>query len=109
LGSWIMLVLAIAFEVAGTTCMKFSNGYEKIIPTVFMGLFYVVSLVCLGYAVKQMDISFAYAIWAGVGTMLISVIGIYVFKEEMSMMKLLGIAFVITGVVILNLSSQKAL
>lgn len=104
---WYLLVGAILFEVAGTLCMKLSNGFERVIPALLMGLFYIISLTLLAYSLKRLDLSVAYAIWAGVGTMLISVIGVVYFKESLSLMKLFGIFFIVAGVVLLNLSTQK--
>jgi small multidrug resistance pump len=108
LTSWIYLVAAIILEVAGTTAMKFSEGFTKTIPSVFMFLFYILSLVALTYALKKIDMSMAYAVWAGVGTALITLVGIFFFKESASLFKVMSIALIIIGVVGLHLSSESA-
>jgi small multidrug resistance pump len=105
---WIYLVIAIVFEVAGTTAMKFSEGFTKTVPSVVMFVFYILSLVALTYALKKIDMSMAYAVWAGVGTALITIVGIFLFKEPAGMVKILSIALIIIGVVGLHLSSEAA-
>ena len=106
--SWIWLIGAIVFEVLGTTAMKLSEGFTKTGPSVAMGLFYVLSLTALTYALKKFDVSMAYAIWSGVGTALITLIGIWYFKESISVMKLASIGLIIIGVVGLHLSGEQA-
>ena len=106
--SWIWLIGAIVFEVLGTTAMKLSEGFTKTGPSVAMGLFYVLSLTALTYALKKFDVSMAYAIWSGVGTALITFIGIWYFKESISVMKLASIGLIIIGVVGLHLSGEQA-
>ncbi len=103
---WMYLIVAIIFEVAGTTAMKFSEGFTKTLPSVFMFVFYILSLVALTYALKKIDMSMAYAVWAGVGTALITVVGILFFKEPAGLFKIISILFIITGVVGLHLSSE---
>jgi len=105
---WIYLVIAIVFEVAGTTAMKFSEGFTKTVPSVLMFVFYILSLVALTYALKKIDMSMAYAVWAGVGTALITIVGIFLFKEPVGMVKILSIVLIIIGVVGLHLSSEAA-
>ena len=106
MSSWLYLLLAIIFEVAGTTAMKLSDGFSKLAPSVAMGVFYIASLFALTLALKRIDVSVAYAIWAGVGTSLIAIIGIVYFKEEISFLKIISLAFIIFGVVGLHLSSK---
>jgi len=103
---WIYLIVAIMFEVAGTTAMKMSEGFTKTVPSTVMFVFYILSLVALTYALKKIDMSMAYAVWAGVGTALITLVGIFFFKEPATMLKLASIALIIIGVVGLHLSSE---
>ncbi len=104
---WLILVTAIALEVAGTVSMKLSDGFTKIIPTIFLFVFYFTSFMCLTLALKKIDIGVAYAIWAGAGTGLIAIIGILYFKEPFSILKAFSIFFIIAGVIGLNLSGAK--
>lgn len=104
--NWLFLIGAIALEVAGTTAMKMSEGFTKTVPSIMMFVFYVLSLIALTYALKKFDMSMAYAIWAGVGTALITIVGIYFFKEPTSIVKIVSIMLIIAGVVGLHLSSD---
>ncbi len=105
---YLYLLSAIILEVAGTTSMKLSEGFTRTWPSVAMMVFYFLSLGALTLALKRFDMSMAYAIWSGVGTALITIVGIYLFKEPVSLAKLGSIALIIVGVVGLHLSSQGA-
>ncbi|MDP4092665.1 MAG: multidrug efflux SMR transporter [Bacillota bacterium] len=104
---WIYLVFAILFEVAGTTSMKFSNGFDKLLPSILMAVFYILSLGSLTLALKKLDVSIAYAIWSGLGTTLIAILGIVLFKETFNTFKVISVILIILGVVGLNLSNTK--
>lgn len=104
---WFFLVVAIVLEVAGTTSMKLSRGLTQIVPSVFMFLFYAASFVMLTLALKKIEVSVAYAVWAGIGTALIATIGILYFRESITMLKFVSILLIIIGVVGLNLSGAK--
>jgi small multidrug resistance pump len=101
---WIYLILAIVFEVAGTTCMKLSAGFSKPLPAVLMALFYAACFGCFTLALKKVDVSAAYAIWSGVGTVLIAAIGIMWFREPLTLLKAFGVLAIIGGVIAVNLS-----
>ncbi len=98
------LLLAIISEVMGTTCMKLSIGFTRLLPSVLMVTFYIVSLGSLTLALKKIEVGIAYATWSGVGTALISGIGILWFQESVSMLKVVSLCLVVTGVIGLNLS-----
>ena len=103
---WLYLILAISFEVAGTTFMKLSEGFTKTVPSVAMFVLYILSLTALTFALKKFEVSTTYAIWSGLGTALITLIGVIVFKESVNMVKILSIALIIIGVVGLQLSTE---
>ena len=105
--SWFYLIAAILFEVSGTTCMKLSQGLTRIWPSIFIAVFYLLSLGNLTLALKQIDLGVAYAIWAGIGTALIALIGVVYFKEPASALKLASLALIILGVVGLHLSGAQ--
>ena len=101
---WFLLIAAIAAEVGGTTCLKLSEGFSKLIPSVGVALFYPVSFVFLAVVLKTMDVSVAYAIWSGLGTALIAIIGFLIFDEPMSVIRVASLALIVAGVVGLQLS-----
>ncbi len=101
---WIYLILAIILEVAGTTNMKLSQGFTNTIPSILIFVFYGLSFICLTLTLKRIDVSVAYAVWAGLGTALIAAIGFIYFQEVVTGIKLISIALIVIGVVGLNLS-----
>ena len=104
---WTILTAAILLEVSGTVSMKLSDGFSKLVPSVLIFVFYAASFALLTLALKKIDLSIAYAVWAGAGTALIAIIGILFFKEPATMIKGISIVLIIAGVVGLNLSGAK--
>jgi len=104
---WILLVLAIVLEVVGTTNMKLSEGFSKLVPSVLVLFFYALSIVALTFAVNRLDVSVAYAVWSGMGTALVALIGIWVFQESLSATKLIALGLIIVGVAMLHLTSES--
>lgn len=104
MGHWILLYIAILLEVVGTTAMKLSHGFTQGIPTTAGVCCYVASLSCLTLALKKLEMGPAYAIWAGLGTTCVAVIGILYFDDQVSGLKLMSLLLVVAGVVGLNFS-----
>jgi small multidrug resistance pump len=102
--SWLFLIAAILLEVCGTTSMKLSDGFARALPSTLIFVFYGISMVCLTFAVKTIDISIAYAVWSGLGTAIIAVIGIAWFGEPVTAVKIGGLAMIVLGVMSLRLS-----
>lgn len=105
--AWLYLILAILFEVAGTTCMKLSAGFSKLIPSILLFLFYAGSFVAVTFALKEIDVSIAYAVWSGLGTALITLVGIFFFRESVTLLKIVSILLIIIGVMGLNLAGAR--
>ncbi|MEL4304576.1 multidrug efflux SMR transporter [Methanococcoides sp. LMO-2] len=103
--SYLFLIGAILFEVMGTTCMKISEGFTKTLPSVLIFVFYGISFILFTLALKRLEVSLAYAIWSGIGTLSITLIGLIYFDESLTALKVGSIALIIIGVVGLNLSS----
>lgn len=101
--SWVYLISAILLEVAGTTALKVSHGMSRLLPTILVFGFYGLSFAVFSRALKAMDIGIGYAIWSGLGTAAITLIGFFVFKEPLTPVKLFSLAMIIAGVVGLNL------
>lgn len=102
--SWLLLIGAILLEVTGTTCMKLSQGFTRLVPVILMFIFYLLSIALLAIVLKKIEVGIAYAVWSGVGTALIATIGIVFFREQITFMKMVGILLIITGSVMLNLT-----
>lgn len=86
--------------------MKLSEGFSKLIPSVLIFVFYAVSFFFFTLALKGIDVSIAYAIWAGLGTALITAVGIFWFREPASALKLISLAVVVAGVIGLHVSDR---
>ncbi len=104
---WILLVVAIVLEVVGTTNMKLSEGFSKLVPSLLVLFFYALSIVALTFAVNRLDVSVAYAVWSGMGTALVAMIGIWFFQESLTTTKLIALGLIIVGVAMLHLTSES--
>ncbi len=101
---WFYLAGAIALEAAGTTSMKLSGGFTNLVPSILIFLFYAASFVGLTFALKGIDVSLAYAIWSGIGTVIIATIGILYFQEPATALKIVSIGLIVAGVAGLKLN-----
>lgn len=97
--SWVFLALAIVLEIAGTTCMKLSEGFTRPVPSTLIFPLYGLSFACLTYALRGIDVSVAYAIWSGVGIAVIATLGALLFGEQMTLPKLVSLGLIVLGVV----------
>lgn len=105
--SWLILFCAIAFEVGGTLTLKFTQGMTRLWPTVLMFALYLLSLFGLTRAVVTIPVGTAYAVWSGLGTLMVAVIGVIWFKEQVTVLRCLSAAFIVVGVAGLYLSSVE--
>ena len=105
--AWIYLAAAIVTEVVGTVFLRFTDGFTNPLPSIVVLITYAVSLWLTALALRELEISLAYAVWAGVGTAAVAVIGMAALGETVNAFKLASIALVIGGVVGLNLSGAN--
>ncbi|HKR49924.1 MAG TPA: multidrug efflux SMR transporter [Pseudonocardiaceae bacterium] len=103
---WILLVGAIAAEVTATSALKLSDGFSKLAPSLVVAVGYIVSFALLALALKKIEVSVAYAIWSGVGTAAVAMIGVVAMKEPLTAAKVVGVLLIIGGVVTLNLTGS---
>lgn len=104
---WVLLAVAIFVEVCGTTCMKLSEGFTRLLPSILIFVFYAISFTLMVYVIRKVDLSITYAIWSGMGTFLIALVGLFLFKEPMTWLKAVSMLLVIVGVVGLNLGQVR--
>ncbi|MEU4311881.1 SMR family transporter [Nocardia sp. NPDC024068] len=103
--SLVLLGVAIIAEIIGTSLLKATEGFTKLWPTVASLSAYAVAFVALAQAIARgMNVGFAYALWSGLGTTLIVLIGALFLGESLGATKILGVALVVAGVVTLNLA-----
>lgn len=105
---WLYLAIAIVAEVLGTSALKASDGFTKLYPSLIVVVGYGVSFYCLSLTLRTIPIGIAYAIWSGVGIVLISLIGWLTFSQKLDLPTLLGISLIAAGVAVLNLFSKTA-
>jgi len=103
---WMLLSFAIFSELCGSTCMKLSDGFSNLYASILTFIFYGISFSIFIFALKYFDLSFVYALWAGIGILLVSLIGMTYFKEPVSVMKIISILVIVVGVIMLNLSEN---
>jgi len=101
--------LAILSEVFATSALKFSDGFTRLIPSIFVAIGYGVSFYLLSISLKVIPIGIAYAIWSGVGIVLTVIIGAVIWHETIDWARGAGIALIISGVLIINLFSKTAI
>lgn len=104
---WLYLAVAILFEIVGTTALKLSDGMTRLVPAAAVVVCYAVAFVMLAWTLKTIEVGIAYAIWAAVGTSVIAVVGILLFGESVSPLKLAGLALIVAGVVSLHMAEGK--
>lgn len=105
--TWLVLLGAIGFEVMGTTLLQQSQQFTKPLPTAGLAVCYGIAFYLLTLALKQMPVGLAYAIWSGLGVVLISLIGLVLFKQKLDGPAIIGLGLIIGGVVVINLFSKS--
>lgn len=103
---YVTLGIAIVAETIGTTALQASQGFSKLFPSLIVVVGYAVAFYFLSLTLKTMPVGVAYAIWSGLGIVLISVISYALFGQKLDMPAILGIGLIIAGVVVLNLFSK---
>lgn len=106
MNAWFLLGFAICAEVCATTSLKYSAISGNKLFIVAFAMLMSVSFALLFQAIKSIDLSIAYAVWSGVGLVLVGIVGFVIFREEMSAIKIICIAMIIIGVVGLKLISK---
>jgi small multidrug resistance pump len=101
---WLILALGMVVEVGSITCMKLSDGFTKWVPSTLTFVLTGIGFAIFILALKRFDLSFAYAIWGGVGIAIVSMIGMWYFKEPVTALKIASIAVIAIGVIGLNIS-----
>jgi small multidrug resistance pump len=104
--SYVYLAMAIAFEVIATSALQASNGFTRPWPTIVTVVGYGIAFYCLSLTLRTIPVGIAYAIWSGVGIVLITAVGWVLYRQSLDMPALIGIALIIAGVLVINLFSR---
>ncbi|WP_353141065.1 DMT family transporter [Acinetobacter pragensis] len=105
--SFLYLVIAVIAEVLATSALKASNGFTEVWPVILMIAGYAIALFFLGLTFKSIPMGLAYALWSGAGIILISSVGWIYFKQQLDMAAMIGLAFMILGIIIINVFSKS--
>ncbi len=105
---WILLGLAIAAEVVGTSALKASEGFSKLWPSAIVVASYGAAFYLLSLTLRTIPVGIAYAVWSGVGVVLIALIGWLVFGQKLDAAGMLGMGLIVAGVLVLNLLSKSS-
>ncbi|MDB5867695.1 MAG: QacE family quaternary ammonium compound efflux transporter [Polaromonas sp.] len=108
MNAYFALGLAIVAEVIATTALKASDSFTRLLPSIVAVACYAVSFYLLTITLRTVPTGIAYAIWSGLGIVLITVISFVVFQQTIDLPGLLGMALIIAGVVVLNVFSKSA-
>lgn len=101
-----LLFAAITIEVIGTLFMSQADGFTRFFPSIMVFVCYLSALVLCIYLVKELEVGFVNALWSGLGTFAVILLGIWFFNESISLLKFVGMGFVIVGVILLNLNAM---
>ena len=103
---WLFLAIAIISEITATSSLKASAGFTRVIPSIVVVIGYALSFYFLSLTLKVIPIGIAYAIWAGLGIVLLAIVGWVVYEQQLDTAALVGMSFIVAGVVIMNLFSK---
>jgi len=103
MSAYVLLVISIVSEVFGSSLLKVTNGFKKLLPTLGVIIGYAVAFYCLSLTLKTLPLGMAYAVWAGLGTALTALVGVIIYNEKLNFKMGIGLIFIICGVVLLNI------
>lgn len=105
---YLILLLAVMFETIGTTALQASQQFTRVGPSILVVLAYAVSFVLLGWVLKFMPVGVAYAMWSGLGIVMIALIGLAVFGQRLDLPAIFGMALILGGILVIHLFSNTA-
>jgi len=105
--TYLILIVAIFFEVGGTMLLPVSQNFTKIIPTTTLAVFYLLSFYLITFVVDKIPIAIVYATWSGLGIFTIAILGYFFFKQTLSWQAVLGLFLIVIGVILVNTYGQK--
>lgn len=102
-----VLMVAIVLEVMGTTALQMSQQFTRLGPSIVLVLCYAASFYCLSVTLRVIPVGIAYAIWSGLGIVLISTVGLVFFRQKLDLAAIIGLGLIIAGVLVVNLFSKS--
>ncbi|WP_439114819.1 SMR family transporter [Hydrogenophaga sp.] len=108
MNAWLVLGMAIVAEVIGTSALKASEGFTRLVPSVVVVLGYAVAFYGLSLVLKTLPVGIAYAVWSGLGIVLITLVAFVMYGQKIDLPGLIGMGLIVAGVVVLNAFSKAA-
>jgi len=108
MSQWLFLSVAIISEVVATSALKASNGFTQLWPSLLVIAGYAIAFFFLSLTLRTMTVGIAYAIWSGIGIVLVTFIAWFVFGQSLDTPAIIGLTLIITGVVVLQIFSRSA-
>lgn len=105
--TYLYLFVAIVAEVIATSALKASDGFTRLMPSLIVIVGYGVAFFCLSLVLRTMPVGIAYAIWSGVGIVLVAGIGVVAFGQKLDLAAIIGLGLIIAGVLVVNLLSKS--
>lgn len=102
------LAIAIIGEIVATSALKASNEFSNLIPSLIVIIGYVVAFYCLMLSLRTIPVGIAYAIWAGVGIIIVPFIAYILYRQALDLPAIIGIALIVSGVIVIQLFSKTA-
>ena len=106
--AYLTLAIAILAEVIATSALKVSEGFTRPLPTTIVAIGYGIAFYCLSLTLRSMTLGVAYALWSGVGIVLIAAIGWILYGQKLDTAAIVGLSLIIAGVLVVNLLSKSA-
>jgi small multidrug resistance pump len=103
MSAYVLLLVAIVAEVVATSALKVSDGFTRLLPSIVVVVGYAITFYLLTLVLRRLDLGFVYATWSGLGTVGVAVLGVLFFGDSMTFTRVVGIALVIIGVIVLNI------
>lgn len=104
---YIYLIVAVFFETAGTALIKTSNEFTKLWPSVGVLICFATAFYLLSLTLRTFPVGIMYALWSGLGMVLITTIGVFFFKETLDAAAYIGLGLILTGVIVINMFSNS--
>lgn len=104
---YLWLAAAILSEVIATSSLKASQGFTRLLPSLAVVAGYAVAFLCLSQTLKTLQIGIAYAIWSGLGTVLIAFVGLIFYRQKLDTAAVIGMTLIVVGVLVMNLLSKS--
>lgn len=105
---YLLLAIAIVAEVIATSALRAADGFTRLWPSVLVVVGYAIAFVFLSLTLKSIPVGIAYAVWSGLGIVLISLVAYFVYDQTLDLPAFIGMALILAGVLVLNLFSKSS-